>query len=87
MKKIRREIQNPQMFETVPETLTPAIYFKNRPFYLRPPFWNPNLDPQYELNSNHATLHATPQSRNLTTQQSRNLATQQSRNLVIIPSV
>jgi hypothetical protein len=31
--------------------------------------------------NNHATMHATEQSRNLATQQSRNLATQQSRNL------
>jgi hypothetical protein len=27
--KIRREIQNPQMFETDPESVFPAIYFKS----------------------------------------------------------
>jgi hypothetical protein len=26
--KIRREIQNPQMFETDPESFSPAIYFR-----------------------------------------------------------
>jgi hypothetical protein len=31
---MRREIQNPQMFETDPESYSPAIYFKTSKYFL-----------------------------------------------------